>query len=96
MAGNVEQSAAALVWGYETGRRNGYCDQWRRRHSTVHCEQQLAADSVADEVLDFSSLSSIGTGGEGGACAVGVGSGEAVCEAEDEERRIITHRGRAT
>uniref|UniRef100_A0A0E0E1S0 Uncharacterized protein n=1 Tax=Oryza meridionalis TaxID=40149 RepID=A0A0E0E1S0_9ORYZ len=44
MAGNMEQSAAALVWGYETGRRNGYCDQWRRKHSTVHREH---------EALDF-------------------------------------------
>lgn len=37
----VEQSAAALVWGYETGWRNGYCDQWRWKHSTVHREREL-------------------------------------------------------
>uniref|UniRef100_A0A0D3GG89 Uncharacterized protein n=1 Tax=Oryza barthii TaxID=65489 RepID=A0A0D3GG89_9ORYZ len=93
MAGNV-WSKVPLHWSGATRRDEGMDIATNGGESILQSTVSLAADSVADEALDFrfQFLVVDWYGGGGG----GLGSGEAVCEAEEEERRIITHRGRAT
>uniref|UniRef100_A0A0E0HQF0 Uncharacterized protein n=1 Tax=Oryza nivara TaxID=4536 RepID=A0A0E0HQF0_ORYNI len=79
MAGNV-WSKVPLHWSGATRRDEGMDIATNGGESILQSTVSLAADSVADEALDFrfQFLVVDWYGRGGGACAGGVGSGEAV------------------